>query len=216
VVGIAAGLWFGLKHGAKGAIEAQTAVVIPAALAGVVVGGWLAFRFVRRSFPGPLRSGALLPVGWKKTGLRPLIIAAAAGAALACFYRYGLLTWVPPPPDRPLGALAKAAASGGWARHGWAFLALFVAPPTEEFVFRGALFTGFRRTWSATTAGALVTLLFVIAHLPEAIHYLPAILALTMMALAALWARLATGSLLPAVVLHTFYNLAIAIAVYAR
>ena len=52
----------------------------------------------------------------------------------------------------------------------------------------------------------MTTALFVTLHLPETLHYWPATAFVLAMAVGALAARLSTGSLWPAVALHTCYN----------
>jgi membrane protease YdiL (CAAX protease family) len=90
-----------------------------------------------------------------------------------------------------------------------------VAPPVEEFVFRGVLFAGFRRSWKTGAAGALVTLLFIAAHFTEVAGYGPAVIAVALVGAATLVARIATDSLAPAIALHASYNLGLVVALYA-
>ncbi len=107
-----------------------------------------------------------------------------------------------------------AAGAGGWQRLGWAVLALFVAPPVEEFLFRGVLWSGLVRSMGSGKAGVVVTLLFVASHVTEARGYWPAWIAISVLAVAALAVRVRSGSLLPPVVLHTSYNAVLVAAVY--
>jgi membrane protease YdiL (CAAX protease family) len=218
VIGIGGGLWYVVSRGADDpqVVDlAQRSVVVPASLAGVVAGGVVAFRLARRSMPGPIASGALLSIGWSPARSRDLLLAAAAGVGLAFFYLFGLMAASPPSPNQQWGPLVSAAMSGGWARHTWAILALFVTPPVEEFVFRGVLFTGFSRSWMPGSAGALVLILFVAVHLPEVVAYGPAVVAVALVGGATLVARIVTNSLLPAIALHAFYNLGLVVATYA-
>src|SRR5262245_39255980 len=74
-----------------------------------------------------------------------LSLAAAAGAvALAVAlvlvgpYMAGL------PNSTDLGPFVDLAVAGGWDRITWAFLAIVLVPPIEEFLFRGLLFAAFR------------------------------------------------------------------------
>src|SRR5258705_3080346 len=122
---------------------------------------------VRRTLAGPVASGAFVSIGWARASSRDLLRASAAGVGLGVVYLFVLVPAIEPSPGRELGPLASAALAGGWARHAWAFLAVLVAPPVEEFVFRGVLLTGFRRSWGLAPAGALVSVLFVAAHFSE-------------------------------------------------
>jgi membrane protease YdiL (CAAX protease family) len=88
------------------------------------------------------------------------------------------------------------------------------SPPVEEFVFREMLFAGFSRSWGVWAASILVTVLFVSIHLPETVHYIPAVLVQVLFSFAALVARITTRSLLPSVVLHAAYNLGVVTILY--
>jgi len=45
-------------------VELQAVALVPAALAGTVVGALAVFRMTRRTLPGSLASGALKAIGW--------------------------------------------------------------------------------------------------------------------------------------------------------
>lgn len=216
-IGLVGGMWYVITAGAEnphGAADGLQTIVVWASIACMAVGGVVAFGLARRSLPGPLDSGALLSIGWKRAAPRDLLWSSLAGVGLAVLYIYGLLPAGPPSPDQQWGPLVSAASSGGWARHGWAVLLLLVSPPVEEFVFRGVIFAGFCRSWTYGTAGTLVTVLFVAAHLPE-IRFLPALIAVSLVGGAALVARISTHSLGPAIALHASYNLGIVVATYS-
>ncbi len=102
--------------------------------------------------------------------------------------------------------MGAALQGGGWILYTWATLAVLIAPPIEEFMFRGVLWTGFSRSWGPVVAAIVVTLVFVVIHLTEAAGYPPALLSITAMAAAALAARIVTGSLVPPIFLHAAYN----------
>jgi len=94
-----------------------------------------------------------------------------------------------------------------------ALLACLVAPPTEELVFRGALYAGLARSWRPAGAAAVTTAIFVALHGTELGAYWPGWIIVALVGALALRARLATGSLLPAIALHASYNLGLVIAV---
>lgn len=218
VVGVVTGVWYAFSRGGASAqvlAEAQAAVVIPASLAGLLAGGTAAFCLTRRTLPGRIGSGALTLIGWSRANSRDLLLAAVAGVGLAFFYLFGLVAALPPTSTVQWGPLTTAAMSGGWPRHGWAFLALIVAPPIEEFVFRGVLFAGLSRSWMPGSAAALVLALFVLTHYPEVIAYGPAAIGVALLGGATLVARIVTKSLLPAIVVHSSYNLGLVVAIYA-
>lgn len=112
------------------------------------------------------------------------------------------------------GPLSKMAAQGGGGRLIWAILAVFVAPPVEELLFRGLMLRGLMASWGRTAAGIVVTLLFFALHLFEAANYWPAMAAIMTLSILTLLARLRTGSVVAAIAVHAAYNLALVVAVY--
>jgi membrane protease YdiL (CAAX protease family) len=185
-----------------------------ALVVGMMLGGLIVFRDARRCLPGSIKSGAMLSLGWVGARTRDLWLAAAVGVLLIVLY-VGAMAAFPPQPDQKFGAMAELLKSGGTALHLWALGAVLVAPPMEEFLFRGLLFTGFQRSWGFWVASALVTLIFFSLHLSEATHYTPALAILFLFSIATLVARLATKSLLPSIVLHGSYNLGLVVVMYA-
>lgn len=216
-LGFFGAIWYVIAYGPGPhvAAEVQRLVTVPATLAAQIIGVVLAFRMTRRSLPGPIASGALASIGWVPASSRTLLRASAGGIALGLLYLFVLVPAAQPTHARELGPLASAAIAGGWTRHLWALLALAVAPPAEEFVFRGVLLTGFRRSWGLAPAAALVSVLFVAAHFSEIAHVGPAIIGVALVTGATLIARLAGRSLAPAIALHASYNLALVVATYA-
>ena len=97
----------------------------------------------------------------------------------------------------------------------WFLLALVLAPPVEEMLFRGLLMAGLREVAGPVPTLALVTVAFAAIHLPETINFGPAIAGSIAMALTAGWFRRNGGSLLPSVLVHFGYNLGLASAVAA-
>ena len=215
LVGIAIGFAFAVRYGGGPEVSSaiQRAVVVPAAIAGEITGGAVVLRMARRSLPGSLASGALQPLGWSRAGARATAMASLVGLTLAAVYVV-LSALFPPSLGWMPGPLAAAATSSGWRRDAWAFLALVVTPPIEEFVFRGVLLTGFRRAWGLATAGTVVSVLFMAAHLWETGTYGPAVTAVALLCVGTLVARIVTGSLVPAVALHAAYNLGLVAMVY--
>ncbi len=110
------------------------------------------------------------------------------------------------------GAMAEMSGIPGWPRVAWALLALFLAPWIEEFIFRGVLFGAIAERVGAWQAGAWVALLFSLAHLPETLHFPPAIFAIAALAIMLSIARSRTGGLLAPVAVHAGYNAVIVAA----
>lgn len=88
---------------------------------------------------------------------------------------------------------------------------IVLAPLTEEPLFRGVLYGGYRRSFGPTGAAVLTTLIFVLGHVTGIIRFLPAIIGVVGMAILALWIRLRTAAIGPAITVHVGYNLMIAV-----
>lgn len=87
-----------------------------------------------------------------------------------------------------------------------AFVATFTAPFVEEAVYRGVMYSAFRRSFGAVGAVALVTFLFALIHVPQYYPSYGVILAILLLSLLLTMVRAWTGNLLPCVVIHTIFN----------
>jgi membrane protease YdiL (CAAX protease family) len=202
----------GLKAGAAAAVDLR--VALGAALAGTVLATLATLHLVRRAFRRPGGGALRVAFGWRRASARACARSALTGLALmAAFAIAGAVLPVRP---REIGPLARAATAGGWARLCWAALAVLVAPPAEELVFRGVLYAGLARSWRPPIAGVVTTTIFVALHLTEVGGYWPGWLAIGAMGALALRVRLREGSLWPAIALHATYNAGLVLLVYAR
>ena len=68
----------------------------------------------------------------------------------------------------------------------------------------------YRRSFGAAWAAITTIGIFVALHLPETIHFTPASIGIAGLAATALWMRLRTGAIGPAIAVHFAYNLVIA------
>ena len=208
-LGLAVGVIAGVTHGAllgRGRLPPEVLgnVLLWGAFVGLVGAGaasvWIAWSFAGRSIAG------LRGLGWIAAGTREKAVGAALGVACALVF-LAAFSAIPPPPDFRPGPMRGAVEHGGrialWA---WTLLAIAVAPPVEEFVFRGVLWTGLRASWGPVAAAIVVTALFVVLHLVETWRYPPALAAIGAMGLAALAVRVRYRSLVPAICLHAAYN----------
>jgi len=219
VVGIALGIALGVYlfltlHGAEpeALVEAGRPLTLAIGVVGMLVAGAVALWLTRRALRGPAGL-ALAPLGWRPSTSRDVAMALAAGAALAL--AYFVLIHVHPPAEGQLwGTFAMAAAAGGWPRHLWALIAIVIAPPVEEFVFRGVLLEGLSNGLGVRAAAVIVTVVFVLAHGLEALTYWPAWVGIGLVATATVVVRLRSGSLLPSIALHAGYNTCLVVAVY--
>ena len=221
--GIAGGLVsviYATSHGipASGAVAWFLQVaVFPTTFVTLLASGLVVYRIVRRSFPGSLASGAMSPIGWVPSTQQAMLWGALAGGVVALLYvRVAVPLW-PPNAHQELGPFTTAAATAqGWPRALWAVTVLLMAPPLEEFIFRGALLAGLTRSFGSLSAGVLVTTIFVASHLTETYLYYPAIGAIALVGVCTLMARLQSGSLLTGIAVHGAYNLVIVVSVYSR
>ena len=145
-------------------------------------------------------------IGMVATSTRQILVGVVTGVALGGIYLAVAQLLLTPRAGTPLGPLMQIAASGLAGRIVFGFVALFVAPPVEEFLFRGLLLKGFTVSWGATAAGVVVSIVFVMLHIPETMHYWPALVAVSALAVATLAIRLVTGSVFTSMALHAAYN----------
>lgn len=217
LVGVVLGIWLVLTGQGQ---DPETVAVglqpflMPITVLAAAASGLLVFGLVRRHLPGPIDAGALSPLGWKPCTARAAAYGAIAGVGLGLFYLFALTPLSSPVAFEDLGPVGQAVAGGGWTLHWWALFAVLIAPPIEEFVFRGVLYAGFVRSWRPAMAGIAVTILFVLSHATEMPNG-AAVLAVTLAGGATMAARIVTGSLAAALVVHVAYNLVIVVAQYA-
>lgn len=87
-----------------------------------------------------------------------------------------------------------------------ALLAVLSAPLVEEVIYRGVLFPGLERNWGAAAGIAGTTLLFALVHVPQYWGSWAAIATILFLSLVLTVLRAATGSILPGIATHFFYN----------
>ncbi len=195
------------------AARVRTVSVLPAAVAGILLGALIVVRMTRRSFPDQPRADAFRAIGVSRARPRDLAASAALGLAMSLLYVL-VLSRLAVEPTKPLGPLVEAASRPGWQRDLWSVMAICFAPPIEEFLFRGVLFQGLTTAWGTMVSATTVTVLFSLFHLPETVSYWPAIIAVTIMAVIAMTVRLKTGSIGPSIALHAAYNAGLVLCVY--
>jgi membrane protease YdiL (CAAX protease family) len=94
-----------------------------------------------------------------------------------------------------------------------ALLASFSAPLVEEIIYRGVLFSGLRKRFSAVTTVALVTLLFAGVHVPQYWRAWASIAGLLTLSLMLTIVRAYSKSLLPCIVIHFLNNVIASVAI---
>jgi membrane protease YdiL (CAAX protease family) len=105
-----------------------------------------------------------------------------------------------------IGPLGRMAATPGLLRILSAVIVMLLAPFTEEILFRGVLYGGYRKSFGASWSAVLTTLLFFSLHLPRAIYYVAAFVGILLLSLATLAARLWSSAVGPAIAVHVGYN----------
>jgi len=213
IVGVVGAAWIIAAGREKTGIGGvQAGLLLPATFISPVAGAVFAFRMTRQVLPGPL-PGAFQAIGWTVASVRAVLIAIGGGLGLATVQllrivsRHDVVT-------HTVTSLTNLQLAGGWQRLLWAILTILVTPPVEEFLFRGVLLAGLCRDWDVVKAGATVTLLFTMVHVGAVgVEPVP-LLAIGVLSVGALISRVTTGSLIPAIALHSAYNLGVTAPVY--
>lgn len=102
--------------------------------------------------------------------------------------------------------LTKILASSRAAVFVVAFMATFSAPITEEVVYRGIVYSGFRKTFNVPVAVIVTTVLFAGVHYPQYWGSWGTIILITTLSLILTFIRVRSDNLLPCVVLHFIFN----------
>jgi membrane protease YdiL (CAAX protease family) len=117
---------------------------------------------------------------------------------------------------KELGPVDQMAYEHGLPQMLWIILGVLLAPLPEEILFRGVLYGGYRKSFGPISATILTTLIFVSLHLLDVIRYPPNVVALTALSLAALWCRLRSAAIGPAIAVHVGYNTVMSLLVVLR
>lgn len=197
-------------------LEQFTSTITPLLLiGGVISGGAVSYALARAWLWNPAVDPTGESFGWRKSGRWQVLTAALTGVVLGSSYLYGAMRFFPPAPGAKVGPLGQAAAHGGASRFTVAFLAVVIAPPIEEFLFRGVLLRGFARSWGFPISAIVVSVSFLLMHVFEFVHYWPGAAAIAALTVGTLIARRLSGSLVPPVALHAGYNLALMVFMYS-
>lgn len=189
------------------AIQSRMAgIALPAGVLFGVLGSALAVGLIARAGLGDrLRRDGPDGLGWS-LGAPAAVGRAVLGAAAVCAVSQSLAYAITPPAEAELSPLVEMATRSALGFAVLALVGVMIAPPVEELLFRGLLLHGLTRRLGVSTSAVLVTLLFAVSHLPEAVHYPPGMIGITALAAYAVWLRLRTGSLGPAIAAHATYN----------
>ncbi len=209
-MGIGLGIAAAMRHEVLSPAAIQSAILLPVVVVSVLASSGAAFAFSLAFGRQRLRLGAPTGFGLVRVGGRATLLFLLAGVALSSLFCVVAPHLAAVPSPETMGPLAQMAASPGVERNVWFVLALLIAPLAEEYVFRGVLASGLRARLGAAATIAIVTVVFTLMHVTEALSYWPAFLSIAALGVVAGIARERTGSLGPAVAAHFGYNLVIA------
>jgi len=195
-----------LLHRLHVAVPAFGGAVLVTVVAGYLASALWSFWYIGRLGPARLRDGSVTGIAWRPAAswgyftafvLAVLIIAAAV-----------VIVHLVPPNVAALQNMPSAKIFGapGWPTLVLALLAVIIAPPVEEYVFRGGVFAALASRVSPLWAGVITTAVFVAVHAPEKIYYPAGFIDVGLMAAAAAWLRVRFGSIRPGILLHLLYN----------
>ncbi|MGH8278644.1 MAG: lysostaphin resistance A-like protein [Gammaproteobacteria bacterium] len=212
--GILVGMGWGFRqgfeaalHGGKAAVGVKPGIDVLAwsVLAGLVVAGIWAVYFGRHYAHTLLRDPGPGGVAW-----RPAVWRAYGVAVLLAILLLLLAILVerldPPELSRLTGPAEQLARAHGLPYVLFVICVVFIAPPLEEFVFRGVAFAAVARSFGMLAAVVLTTLAFMLLHYADNVHYWPGFLLVGALGLAAAGLRLRFKSLWPGIVMHCGYN----------
>lgn len=157
------------------------------------------FYLIRFAHRMPFRRG----ISWD--GARSIAEwkAAMSGLALMLF-NAGLSIWLVPPEGAKIPLEELTRTNGGLALFG--FMAIFIAPISEEILFRGYMFAPFERRWGSKAAIAITSLLFMTPHLAQLGDYWQGVILIGLLGVVAGALRAYTGGLRAPVICHFVYN----------
>jgi len=188
---------------------------LPIAIFNLILSSLIVFQMTRNTLPGAINQGALASIGWIRSSSQMILIACGVGFAVALCYLFLIIPVLDVSQDvHTQGPIATAAHLGGWQRFFWAIMALLIAPLIEEFIFRGVFFSGISNSIGVFLSAVITTVIFIVVHIPEAMHYWPAFVGIGMLAIATILFRIKTKSFIPSIAVHFSYNLVIVIMVY--
>jgi membrane protease YdiL (CAAX protease family) len=87
-----------------------------------------------------------------------------------------------------------------------AFMATFTAPLIEEVIYRGVLYSAFRRTIGIAGAVVFVTFIFALVHVPQYYESPSTVALLLVLSLVLTLMRVYSQNLLPCIIFHTIVN----------
>jgi membrane protease YdiL (CAAX protease family) len=162
---------------------------------------------LRQNLRGGSWPAILAALGWRAVPPPTALLWAAFGAGLAALYALVVIPHLLPPTSQDISSVSELLnAKTTVGKVALVVLAVGIAPPLEEFVFRGVLLSGFAVSWGPWAAIVGSIACFALGHLDQVGSYWPAFLGIILMAFAATGLRLRYRSLFPGIAMHAAYN----------
>lgn len=127
----------------------------------------------------------------------------SAALAVALLIIGGVLIYFLGHNETDIDRIVKTA---GAARFILAFVAAFTAPLTEELVYRGILYSAFKKKFGTAAGVIAVTLLFALVHVPQYKESLGVLTIILMLSFVLTMLRASTGKILPCIIVHFIFN----------
>jgi uncharacterized protein len=139
-------------------------------------------------------------LGWKWNGFRVWM----CFVIVASFYFYAAgMSYIFGSQDNELKQILESSRTAVYII---AFMATFTAPLVEEVIYRGILYSSFRKYVDVRFAILITTLLFAAVHVPQYYPDAGTILTICALSLVLTVVREKTGNLMPCIALHTIFN----------
>ncbi len=210
LVGVIAGVYAGVSGVDGTDPEALRMAIEPFILYSMLpvflISGLPVMAITRSKAADAIHDGSSTGVGWLPAPPLALLGSLVLGAlfAFGCLCLYGtVFTDIKPDAGSPI---AQMASIGPLARLLLGLMVVLVAPLLEEVIFRGVMLAGFARSFGLPAAIFICSGLFVAVHAPELMRYPPGTIGIAGLALLAMWLRLKTKSVFPAMAVHAGYN----------
>lgn len=175
--------------------------IIAASLVAGATAAWGVFRALATP-----RDRVRLRRWLRSPGTRTVRATVLAAMLFALFVAFALPFLLPISETYQPSLISRMAGATGWPRLWLVLMAVGIAPPVEETLFRGVLLEALVRRIRRFSAILITTLLFGLAHYPDILGNWPAIAAILGGGWALAELRLHTRSLVPGVAAHMAYN----------
>ena len=179
-------------------------------IAGAIVGGVVILTLIVISIRKMPQSASFSKFGFVHSSLWKCLVAFVAGLSLNLFFMLVLRELFPFDGEGRPGSLEGINDVSKNFRIMAAFGMIVLAPLNEEMLFRGVLYSGFKKSFGRFLAAVLVTLLFALIHFSViASGYWLDIPVLFFISSLLILVRVLSGSLYPAMSLHAGFNSAL-------